>query len=112
MSTRDSEAGGTVEFTVNLPDPLATEARAAGLLTPEAVARMLREEIRRRSVNELFEAMDRMAAVPGEPMTEDEIQAEVDAVRAAHRQPRSCGSSLTPTLSSRGCFGRASRPAS
>jgi hypothetical protein len=57
-------------------------------LTPEAIAQVLREEIRRRSVRELFEAMDRMAAVAGEPMTEDEIQAEIDAARAARRAAR------------------------
>lgn len=76
------------ELIVKLPDALAKEATQAGLLTPEAIARMLREEIRRRSVNELFEAMDRMAAIPGEPMTEDEIQAEIDAVRATRRAAR------------------------
>ena len=76
------------ELTVTLPDALAKEAAQAGLLTPEAIAQILREEIRRRSVNELFNAMDRMAAVPGEPMTEDEIQAEIDAVRTARRAAR------------------------
>ena len=73
------------ELTVTLPDALAKEAAQEGLLTPEAISQMLREEIRRRSVAELFQAMDRMAAVPGEPMTEDEIQAEIDAVRRAAR---------------------------
>ncbi len=76
------------ELTVSLPDALAKEAARAGLLTPESIAQMLREEIRRRSVSELFEAMDRMAAVPGEPMTEDEIQAEIDAARATRRAAR------------------------
>ncbi|OGA62049.1 MAG: hypothetical protein A3G81_03190 [Betaproteobacteria bacterium RIFCSPLOWO2_12_FULL_65_14] len=78
----------TLEIKLSLPDSLAKEAQQAGLLKPEAVERLLREEIRRRAVNELFEAMDRMAAVEGPPMTEDEIQAEIDAVRAARRARR------------------------
>ncbi len=70
------------ELKLNLPDALAKEAAQAGLLSADAIQRLLREEIQRRQVGELFEAMDRMAAVEGEPMTEDEIQAEIDAVRA------------------------------
>jgi hypothetical protein len=76
------------EVKVTLPDGLAKEADQAGLLSAREIERMLREEIRRRQVGELFEAMDRMAAVEGEPMTEDEIQAEIDAVRAARRAAR------------------------
>ncbi len=44
--------------------------------------------MRQRAVGELFEAMDRMEAEGGMPMTEDEVQAEVDAVRAARRAAR------------------------
>ena len=76
------------ELTLNLPDNLAKEADQAGLLSTGEIERLLREEIRRRSVGELFAAMDRMAAVEGKPMTEDEIQAEIDAVRAARRAER------------------------
>lgn len=81
------------EFKVTLPDSLAQEAAQAGLLSAREIERLLREEIRRRQVGELFEAMDRMAAVQGEPLTEDEIQAEIDAVRTARqaRQTRGCG---------------------
>jgi len=53
--------------------------------TDAKVEKLLLEEIRRRAGNELFEAMDRIAAVEGAPMTEEEIQAEIDAVRAARR---------------------------
>ena len=37
-----------------LPDGLAQEAEAEGLLTPQAIERLLREEVRRRRVDELF----------------------------------------------------------
>jgi hypothetical protein len=79
----------TLEVKLDLPEGLAKEAQQAGLLAPKEIENLLREEIRRRAVGELFEAMDRMAAVEGPPMTEDEIQAEIDAVRAARRAARS-----------------------
>ena len=91
MNARDPQTTkkpAMTEVTVNLPDSLAKEASKVGLLKPEAIEKLLREEIRRRSVNELFGAMDRMAAVEGPPMTEEEIQAEIDAVRAARRARR------------------------
>ena len=75
-----------MELTVNLPDTLANEAEAAGLLTPEAIERLLREAVRRKAVNELFEAADGLAAANIPPMTMEEIQAEVDAVRKARRE--------------------------
>ena len=75
-----------MELKVNLPDTLANEARAAGLLTPQAIERLLREAVRSKAVNELFEAADRMAAANIPPMTMQEIQVEVDAVRKARRE--------------------------
>lgn len=77
------------EITMTLPDTLAQEARAAGLLTPQAIEAMLRERLRNRRINELFSAKDRMAAVGGQPMTEQEIQAEIEAARAERRARRS-----------------------
>jgi len=44
------------------------------------VEKLLREEIRCRAANEFFGAMDRMAAVEGTSMTEEDIR---DAVRPA-----------------------------
>ena len=57
--------------------------------TDTEVEKLLREEIR-RAMNELFEAMDRMAAVEGAPMTQKEIQTEIDAVRTARRARGRC----------------------
>ncbi len=74
---------------ITLPDQLAQEARRAGLLTTEALERLLREAIdRQQAVEELFAARDRMAAAKLPPMTMEEIQAEVDAVRAERRAQR------------------------
>ena len=50
------------------------------------MAALLRAEIRRRQVNRLFAAADRLADV-GQPLTEAEIEAEIVAVRKARRSP-------------------------
>ena len=73
---------------IKLPDALAKEARSAGLLTPEALELMLREAMRLRAADRLRTAMQRMAKADVPPMTESEIQAEIDAVRAERRARR------------------------
>ena len=75
-------------LTIELPDQLAEEAKEAGLLAPEEIEAMLRERLRKRGVDELFEMADRLAAVDLPPMSEEEVQAEVDAVRAKRRRAR------------------------
>jgi post-segregation antitoxin (ccd killing protein) len=77
------------EVTMTLPDTLAQEARAAGLLTPQALETMLRETLRKQRVDELFTAMDKMAAVEMPAMTEAEIQLEIEAARTERRARRS-----------------------
>lgn len=76
--------------TLTLPDTLAAEANAAGLLSPEAVEQMLREGLRRKAVDGLFAAADKLAAANFPPMTMQEIQDEVNAVRA-ERKHRATG---------------------
>ncbi|WP_298849591.1 hypothetical protein [uncultured Aquimonas sp.] len=74
----------TVQIT--LPDQLVQEAQRAGLLSPRAIERWLREQLKARRVDELFSAMDRMAAVD-EPavMSPEEIAEEVRVMRAERR---------------------------
>lgn len=77
----------TVQIT--LPDQLARDAQAAGLLAPDALEKLLREAMERRAaVDQLFEAMDRSVALNLPEMSMEEIQAEVDAVRAERRARR------------------------
>jgi hypothetical protein len=73
-------------LTINLPDKLAKEAQDAGLLGQDAIETMLRENLRRRAVDELFDAMDKLKAANFPPMTMDEIQEEVNIVRAQRRK--------------------------
>lgn len=75
----------TTTILITLPDSVAREAQEAGLLTPDAIERLLREAVRRKAVGELFAAMDRLAEADIPPMTLEEIQVEVNAVRAERR---------------------------
>ena len=75
----------STELKLTLPDNLAREAEANGLLTPEAIEALLREEIRRRRVNDLFNAADRLANLNVPPLTESEIEAEIEAARRSRR---------------------------
>jgi hypothetical protein len=73
----------------NLPDALAKEADKAGLLAPEAFERLLREQLRRETVDRLFEDMDRMAAIPDpQPMTPEEVADEIRTMRAERREAK------------------------
>lgn len=77
-----------VDVRLNLPDDVADEARQNGLLTPEAIERLLRSELKKRSIEALFETADRLAAL-GNPMTEAEIEAEIEAARKERRARQS-----------------------
>jgi hypothetical protein len=70
------------QVVLTLPDNLAQEAEANGLLRPESIAALLRAEIRRRRVNRLFAAADRLAELD-QPFTEAEIEAEITMARKA-----------------------------
>ena len=76
----------TLKLTIDVPEHVAEQARAAGLLQPKALAGWLREELRRRKVGVLKEVLDRVAVAPGEPMSEEEIEAEIAAARAERRK--------------------------
>jgi hypothetical protein len=68
------------EVVLTLPDNLAKEAEANGLLKPESIAALLRSEIRRRRVNKLFAAADGLADLD-QPLTEADVEAEIAAAR-------------------------------
>ena len=74
----------TVQIT--LPDQLAQEAQRAGLLSSAKLERWLRDQLKTQRVDELFAAMDRMAAVD-EPavMSPEEVAQEVAVMRAERR---------------------------
>jgi hypothetical protein len=71
------------KVTLVLPDSLVREAEANGLLNPKVIEVLLREELRRRRINRLFEAADQLAALTLPPLTEAEVEAEIQAARKA-----------------------------
>jgi hypothetical protein len=76
---------------IELSDATATAARKAGLLTPEALERLLTDAIRhRQAADALLAIADRVAEAGIEPMSMEEIDTEVKAARA-ERQRRAGG---------------------
>lgn len=74
-----------LELKLDLSEALAQEAKSKGLLEPPAVERMLRAELKRNRVDQLFAAADRLASQNLPPMTEAEVEAEIQAARAQRR---------------------------
>ena len=74
----------TVE--IELPEATAQAAKAAGLLTPQALDRLLSNALRKReAVQSLRSIADDVAAAGSAPMSMEEIDAGVKAVRAERR---------------------------
>jgi hypothetical protein len=72
---------------IELPEATAQAARAAGLLTPQALDRLLTDALKRQeAADSLLSIADRVAAAGIEPMSMEEINAEVKAARAERKQ--------------------------
>ena len=74
------------EVVLTLPDDVAEEAKEMGLFSPILAASLFRAELRRRRVNKFFEAADRLTDLGGEPMSDEEINAEIAAAREEQRR--------------------------
>ena len=76
----------SVTVELDLPEGLIRHARQMGLLESPRMAELLAEEVRRRNAGQgLKVVLDEIRSLPGEPLTMDEIDAEIKAVRAARR---------------------------
>lgn len=72
---------------IELPDTIAQAAQAAGLLAPQVLDCLLSNALRKQqTVNHLLTVADEVAAAGVAPMTMEEINAEVKAVRKERRQ--------------------------
>lgn len=72
---------------IELPDATAQAARDAGLLTTQAMERLLNEAIRRRqAADALLSIADRVGQAGIPPLTMQEINAEVKTARAERKQ--------------------------
>lgn len=80
-----------VQLELNLSDDLAKNAESAGLLTPEAIEELIQKEVRRRAWDHLMSIAPRLENAGVTPITEEEVQAEIDAVRAEKRRRAASG---------------------
>ncbi len=72
---------------IELPDAIAQNAQAAGLLTPQALERLLSNALARQcAANYLLSIVDEVAAAGVAPMSMEEITAEVKAAREELQQ--------------------------
>lgn len=72
---------------IELPDATAQAALAAGLLTPQALERLLSNALRKQqAANYLLSVADEVAAAGVAPMSMEEINAEVKTAREDWRQ--------------------------
>lgn len=72
-------------LTIDLPDNIARKAKDAGLLTPDALTQLLEETMRWQAGRRLMDVAQRLQAAGIPPMSDEEIVAEVKAVRAERR---------------------------
>jgi hypothetical protein len=70
---------------IDLPEATAKATRDAGLLTPAALDQLLNEAIRRQAGRRLLDVAKRIHEAGIEEMSMDEINDEVQAVRAENR---------------------------
>lgn len=74
----------TVE--IELPEATAQAAKAAGLLTPQAIDRLLSNALRKREATQYLQSVAAEVAAAGiAPISMEEIDAEVKIVRAERR---------------------------
>ncbi len=76
---------GMTTVQITLPDDLAKSAAIAGLLAPKAAEAIFREKLRSKAIADLREMFARSSDDSEPPMTEEEIQAEIDAYHAEKR---------------------------
>lgn len=76
----------SITIKLDLPDALVNEARSNGLLESASVGDLLVTELRRRkAATTLNNVLEKIRRQPGEPMSQEEISAEVKAARRERR---------------------------
>lgn len=77
-----------LELKLSLPDRLASQAKAAGLLTSEAIERLVRQAIRKAAIQRFTEIGERLRESGGPEINPAELESELKAVRAELREAR------------------------
>jgi hypothetical protein len=81
----------SVTVELNLPDEIAAEAKAKGLLEPQSLTRLIKRELAdAQGARDFFQMARELRSLPGGPMTMEEIQEIVDDVRT-ERAAREAG---------------------
>jgi len=75
----------TVDIKLSLSETLLKDAQSAGLLNPTTLERLLEEEVRRRRVDNLFAAMERLATLDLPILSDKEITEEIRLARQSRR---------------------------
>jgi hypothetical protein len=79
----------SITVQIDLPESVAAEARAQGLLDSQKLTELVEREVNfDKPLREFREMVEQMRAFPDEPMTMDEIQGVVNEVRAERRARR------------------------
>ncbi len=72
---------------IELPDATAQAAQAAGLLTPQALERLLSQALRKQQAADyLLSVADEVAAAGISPMSMEDINTELNAARIEQRR--------------------------
>jgi post-segregation antitoxin (ccd killing protein) len=78
-----------VSVKLTLPDELEKEARKAGLLSSEFLQRAIESELKQRrrteAVDQIEEDVKRLHAAGDQPMSQEELNAEIKATRVGRR---------------------------
>jgi len=77
-----------LELKLSLPDRLADQAKAAGLLTSEAIERLVRQAVRKAAIQRFTQIGEQLRESGGVEITEAELESELKAVRAELREAR------------------------
>ena len=78
-----------INVQIPLPEGLARDAEAAGLLNTRALRTLLREGIRRKAAQKLLAGAAKASAANSQEMSLEDIQREVANVRNARRNMKS-----------------------
>jgi hypothetical protein len=71
---------------ITIPDALAKEAAAEGLLEPGSIEAILRERLAAARIAKMQASREKATATATPPMTAEEIEAEIQAYRAERRR--------------------------
>lgn len=77
-----------LELKLSLPDQLADQARAAGLLTSEAIEHLVRQAIRKAAIQRFTDIGQSLRGSGSVGITPAELESELKAVRAELREAR------------------------